>query len=274
MGLNKLAIVSSTILLLFISSSLLVTSQEVEDEHEFNYDIEDEEHGPEKWGELHKEWAACGKGKLQSPIDLSDDRVDVQPHLGLLNRSYRPAAAILKNRGHDIMLRFDEDAGSTSINGTKYPLKQLHWHSPSEHTVNGRRYSLELHMVHQTADDKLAVVGILYKLGRPDPFLAEMEGYIKKLEGLVEKEEKVGTIDPRHIKRGSRKYYRYMGSLTVPPCTEGVVWTIVKKIRTVSRKQMNLLREAVHDDFNPNARPTQEMNDRTINFYRPKKLQY
>ncbi|KAJ6839609.1 alpha carbonic anhydrase 7-like [Iris pallida] len=171
------------------------------------------------------------------------------------------------------MLRFEEDAGSISINGTEYRLRQLHWHSPSEHTFRGRRYSLELHMVHQTPDDKnVAVVGILYKLGRPDPFLAEMEGYIKKLEDLVEKEEKVGTVDPRHVKRGSRKYYRYMGSLTVPPCTEGVVWTIVRKIRTVSRKQMNLLREAVHDHFNPNARPIQEINGRTVNLFRPKKL--
>ncbi|KAJ6810715.1 alpha carbonic anhydrase 7-like [Iris pallida] len=270
MGLNKLAIVS--LLVLFLSYSLLVSSQEVEDEHEFNYDTEDEEHGPESWGRVHKEWAACGKGKLQSPIDLSDDRVGVVSHLGLLNRSYRPAQAILKNRGHDIMLRFEEDAGSISINGTNYPLKQLHWHSPSEHTVNGRRYSLELHMVHQTADDKIAVVGILYKIGRPDPFLAKLEGYIENLTDV--EEEKVGMVDPRHVRRGSRKYYRYMGSLTVPPCTEGVVWTVVTKIRTASRKQIHLLREAVHEDFNPNARPIQEINDRTINLYRPKKLHY
>ena len=74
-----------------------------------------------------------------------------------------------------------------------------------------------------------------------------MEGYIKKIGDMKDAEEKVGVVDPREIKRGSRKYYRYMGSLTTPPCTEGVIWTLVKKVRTVSKEQVHLLREAVHD---------------------------
>ncbi|KAK8943515.1 Bifunctional monodehydroascorbate reductase and carbonic anhydrase nectarin-3 [Platanthera guangdongensis] len=205
------------------------SGQEVEDEKEFSYKV-GSENGPEKWGQIHDEWAACGAGKLQSPIDLQHERVEVLDGLGPLRRTYRPAPAILKNRGHDIMLKWEEVAGGVWINGTEYWIKQLHWHVPSEHTIDGRRFSLELHMVHESADKKIAVVGILYKLGRPDGFLAQMSSYIKKLTDLEDAEEKVGVVHPRKLQWGSRKYYRYIGSLTTPPCTEGVIWTIIKKV--------------------------------------------
>ncbi|XP_072979451.1 alpha carbonic anhydrase 7-like [Typha angustifolia] len=268
MGVGKIFAISTIFLFLSLP---FATSQEVEHEEEFSYESGTET-GPENWGHIHEEWAACGKGQMQSPIDLLDKRVEILPHLGKLRRSYKPSNAVLKNRGHDIMLEWEGEAGSLWINGTEYSLKQVHWHSPSEHTINGRRYSLEVHMVHESADKKAAVVGILYKIGRQDSFLAELEKYIKKISDEHEAEEKVGVIDPRHIKRGSRKYYRYMGSLTVPPCTEGVVWTIIKKVRTVSKHQVRLLREAVHDNAEMNARPIQQTNYRPIGFYRPQKF--
>ncbi|URE05289.1 bifunctional monodehydroascorbate reductase and carbonic [Musa troglodytarum] len=268
MGHHKPVIIFSFLAILILRS-VLVASQEVEDEKEFSYE-KGSEAGPEHWGEIHRDWAACGKGHMQSPIDLTHKRVQILPHLGRLRRSYHPAKAILKNRGHDIMLKWEEEAGGLWINGTEYALKQLHWHSPSEHTIDGRRYSLEMHMVHESTDNKIAVVGILYTIGRHDPFLAKLERYIEKIADKNEAEEAVGMVDPRHIKRGSRKYYRYMGSLTTPPCTEGVVWTIVKKVRTVTREQVALLREAVHDDSEMNARPTQKINDRMIGLYRPR----
>nr|CAD1826222.1 unnamed protein product [Ananas comosus var. bracteatus] len=171
------------------------------------------------------------------------------------------------------MLQWEADAGALWINGTKYDLKQLHWHSPSEHAINGQRYFLEMHMVHQSADQKIAVVGILYRTGRPDPFIAGLKPYIKKIANTHEAEEKVGVVDPSSLKRGGRSYYRYMGSLTTPPCTEGVVWTIIKKVRTVSKEQVHLLREAVNDGFEMNARPIQKINDRIVSLYQPRKLQ-
>lgn len=124
-------------------------------------------------------------------------------------------------------------------------------------------------MVHVSADERVAVVGILYTVGRPDAFLAELMEYIQEVADRREEERAVGFVDPRHIRVGSRKYYRYMGSLTTPPCDQGVAWTITQKIRTASREQIGFLREAVHDDAEANARPVQPINGREIQFYSP-----
>ncbi|KAJ0817500.1 putative carbonic anhydrase [Helianthus annuus] len=245
-----------------------VISQEVDDEHEFTYDVKSPL-GPDHWGEIHPEWSMCNQGDLQSPIDLTHKRVQTTSNLGRLDRDYKPANSTLINRGHDMMLKWVEGAGHIRINGTDYRLNQLHWHTPTEHTVNGRRYNLELHLVHQSTDGKIAVVGIMYKIGRPDSLLSLMEPYFKALASTEGVEMNVGIINPRDIKIGSRKYYRYIGSLTTPPCHQNVIWTIIKKVRTVTREQLHAIREAVHDDAEANARPVQPLNNRWIKLYRP-----
>ncbi|KAM3738952.1 hypothetical protein ACB098_09G168700 [Castanea mollissima] len=256
---------------LVLSSHLYHVSaddSEVEDESPFTY-LEDTGKGPSKWGTIDPLWKACGNGKLQSPIDLLSRRVQVYPRLGQLKVVYKPAQAVVKNRGHDISMAWKGDAGYININGTDYNLQQCHWHSPSEHTINGSRFDLEIHVVHQNpSTNKIAVVGVLYKYGRPDPLLTNLLPHIKS----VGKEEiNLGMMDPRAIKFENGDYYRYIGSLTVPPCTEGVIWTIAKKVLTVSREQVAALREAVHDGFESNSRPTQKMGDRDVRFYTRKK---
>ncbi|KAJ6369161.1 hypothetical protein OIU78_001510 [Salix suchowensis] len=238
---------SITFFLVLVSRILPATSQEVEDEKEFDYNPNGEK-GPAQWGRIHPdEWGACSSGSMQSPIDLLDERVDVVSHLGRLNRSYRPGNATLRNRGHDMMLKWEGGAGTIQINGTEYILNQCHWHSPSEHTINGKKFALEAHMVHESLDGKVAVVGIMYKIGRPDSFLSSLTKQLQSVAGSYERDTVVGVVDPRNIKIGSRKYYRYIGSLTIPPCTENVLWTMVKKVRTATRDQVRLLRVAVHD---------------------------
>ncbi|KAK7392497.1 hypothetical protein VNO78_20937 [Psophocarpus tetragonolobus] len=258
---------------ILLHSTPWISAQEVEDESEFDY-IKGSEKGPSHWGELKKEWAACKNGKMQSPIDLSSHRVRVVPELGDLKKHYKSNNATVKNRGHDIEVKWEQDAGSININGTEFFLHQCHWHSPSEHTINGRRYDMELHMVHEskskTGKNKIAVVGLLFKIGRPDPVLKKLSKFIETMKN-EEVEKSIGVFDPSEIKLGGKKYYRYLGSLTVPPCTEGVIWTLNKKIRSVSRAQVKLLREAVHDHAEKNARPIQSLNRRRIQLYGPKK---
>ncbi|KAJ0088935.1 hypothetical protein Patl1_32229 [Pistacia atlantica] len=210
---------------------------------------------------------------MQSPIDMSSERVKVILKSGDLKRSYKPCKATLKNRGHDISLKWlDHSAGTVEVNGTGYLLDQAHWHSPSEHTINGRRYDLELHMVHTSIDpnvtNKITVIGLLYKIGPPDPFLSKLINNITSMADQLQ-ERDMGMIHPYEIKMGGRKYYRYIGSLTVPPCTEGVNWIINKMIRTVSKDQIKALRIAVHDYAEMNARPLQPINHRGIELYGP-----
>lgn len=229
--------------------------------------------GPEHWGDLSREWKACGDGKHQSPIDLASSDVKILPHLGRLHRSYQAANATLVNSGHYIMVKWSNSAGTIRVKGKNFTLMQCHWHSPAEHTVNGRRYPLEIHMVHKSGDNQTAVIGILYEYGRHDTFLAELTDEIVAIAGmksLEEEKEALGIVDPMHIKFGSRKYYRYTGSLTTPPCTEGVIWTIVKKVRTVSREQVRALIKATNDGFGKNARPLQKENGRVIELYNPR----
>ncbi|XP_031108657.1 alpha carbonic anhydrase 7-like [Ipomoea triloba] len=120
-------------------------------------------------------------------------------------------------------------------------------------------------MVHQSRDQTLqnqrAVTTVLYRIGKPDAFLSRLVSNVSLLMDKKDRERQIGWIDPREINFRCTWYYRYLGSLTTPPCTEGVIWTINTKIKTVSRRQIKLLREAVHNYAKCNARPLQPLND-------------
>ncbi|CAA0815059.1 Alpha carbonic anhydrase 7 [Striga hermonthica] len=137
-------------------------------------------------------------------------------------------------------------------------------YNPSNATLINRGHDMMSH------DNRTAVIGIMYKIGRPDSFLSEMQRELEAVAQTHEVEHSVGVVNPRQIKFGSRKYYRYIGSLTVPPCTQNIIWTMVRKVRTVSREQVRVIREAVHDDSEANSRPIQQLHDRSIDLFRPK----
>uniref|UniRef100_A0A0D9X7Y3 Carbonic anhydrase n=1 Tax=Leersia perrieri TaxID=77586 RepID=A0A0D9X7Y3_9ORYZ len=228
--------------------------------------------GPENWGTLKPSWVTCSNGKAQSPINLGLLDLTLSPGLGKLNYTYRNANASVVNRGHDIMVRFDGDAGGILINGTYYQLRQAHWHTPSEHAIDGRRYDMELHMVHLNAQNQAAVVGILYSasLLQEDEFLHKLELYIIQVANQEGKEKVVnGGVDPNVAKENEIVYYRYMGSFTTPPCTEGVIWTVLRKVHSVSLAQLTLLKAAVVNGNENNARPLQDVNNREIDLFLP-----
>ncbi|XP_038894056.1 alpha carbonic anhydrase 7-like [Benincasa hispida] len=251
---------------LFFCAFLLVSrpiiSQEVEDQKEFDYDEEGEK-GPAHWGDLKREWHNCKIGRMQSPIDLFHKRVRIVSHFTDLKIDYKSSNATLKNRGHDIMLKLGDGAGYMEVNRTRYFLRQIHWHSPSEHTINGKKFALEAHLVHQSQTGGVAVIGVLYNIGRPDSFLSKMKEHLEEISDTHE-DKVFNVIDPSLLKMRSSLYYRYIGSLTVPPCSQNVLWTIVRKVRTVAPEQVKLLRVAVHDDSDTNARPLQPINHRKI----------
>ncbi|KAK1300802.1 Bifunctional monodehydroascorbate reductase and carbonic anhydrase nectarin-3 [Acorus calamus] len=117
---------------------------------------------------------ACSSGKLQSPINIIKDNAIWNPKLEPLTRYYNSANGTLVDSGFNIQLRYDDSVGGLIIGGKNYTLKQMHWHTPSEHTIDGIRYPVELHLVHMSKDGDIAVVAILYNLGDPDPFLDQV----------------------------------------------------------------------------------------------------
>ncbi|XP_047331093.1 alpha carbonic anhydrase 7-like [Impatiens glandulifera] len=269
---EKIRSISTLLILFFIlflaSSNYTTASEKHEYAGEFSYEY-DSERGPERWGEIREEWSMCKNGRMQSPIDLSNERVEMVSHLGIVKRKYKPSIATLINKGHDMQLSWKGDAGSIKINETEYELDQCHWHSPSEHTINGQRFDLEAHLVHKSKSGKIAVISIIYKLGHADYFLSQLKEDLIDLKDKLEMEKMVGIVDPRMIEIGNHKYYRYHGSLTTPPCNETVIWTVVNKVMTVSREQLKVLRKAIHDESGSNARPLQSINERTVQYYNP-----
>ncbi|KAH9319801.1 hypothetical protein KI387_021570, partial [Taxus chinensis] len=187
-----------------------------------------------------------GSGNEQSPIDIETASVQPNNNLGNLNLQYLPADATLNNLGHEIQVAWSQYAGGVEIEGAMYGLKQCHWHHPSEHTINGQQYPLELHMVHQTDDEKIAVIGILYTLGTPaDHFLTTLQDAIDKIASQPEVE--LGSTNANEIGIGiNEAYYRYNGSLTTPPYNEGVTWTVIQQVRTVTQEQVDNLRKAIN----------------------------
>ncbi|MED6220301.1 hypothetical protein PIB30_043572 [Stylosanthes scabra] len=264
-------LISITIIL--FHSALLTTAALVEPGYRYN---EKSKEGPEHWGDLKKEWEACKNGDMQSPIDLSHERVQVVPNSRDMKRHYKPQRAILVNRAHDVAVEWQGDAGYLDINGTHFSLQQAHWHWPSEHTIHGRRFDLELHMVHVNTQpdgtNKTAVLAVLYRYGSfPDPFLSKLGKYMMEIHEEEEEEKSIGVIDPLEIKLGGHMYYKYLGSLTAPPCNEGVIWTINKQIRSVSREQVKLMKETVLKYYaKKNARPVQQLNEREVQLYETK----
>jgi carbonic anhydrase len=215
----------------------------------------DGETGPEHWGSLSPEYAACSEGKEQSPVDIPATAPVNPPGLQL---AYRPSALTIANNGHSIQVSYD--AGSTlEIGGASYPLLQFHLHSLSEHTLKGANTAMELHLVHKDAAGRTAVAGVLIVEGAHnaayEPILAHMpaeEGEPETIAGA--------TVDAAALLPADQSYYRYNGSLTTPPCTEGVSWFVMATPVELSAEQIAAFR-ALYDH---NYRPVQPLNGRAF----------
>jgi carbonic anhydrase len=211
--------------------------------------------GPEYWGELAPAFHLCGEGRNQSPIDLHGF---VEASLTPLVFSYHEGVSDIVNNGHTIKL--DSKAGSSvEVDGHRYELKQFHFHSPSENRINGKSFPLEAHLVHADEDGNLAVVAVVFEEGEANAALQKAWPHMPEKAGET-------MALPLHISAASllpddRDYYRFNGSLTTPPCSEGVLWLVMKQPMSASAEQIARFRHVMHHD---NNRPLQPLNARAV----------
>lgn len=171
--------------------------------------------------------------------------------------SYGTPAKAVRNDG--MFVHVDYPAGNSLISdGRSYSLKSMHMHAPSEHAIDGTRFAAELHLVHADAEGRLAVVGLLFAGGEPSPVVQAMLDAAPAAGGTVHDD---GAIDPGAYVPANPSYFRYDGSKTTPPCDEGVVWHVMREVRTISAEQVDALRKL---GGGPTNRPIQPINDRLI----------
>lgn len=241
------------------------------DHHDVHWSYVDGPGGPENWGNLSKDNLVCLKGKTQSPININVDRA-VKAELTPLEFLYRPSQLAIVDNGHTIQVNYGE--GSNLIaDGRQYRLVQFHFHKPSEEAINGERTDMVTHLVHQHHDGGLAVVAVLMTTKPPVSSKKYWWGSDEvKENGLIQtlwnnvplikgKSEAPGVvIDVNQILPADKSYFTYMGSLTTPPCSENVLWFVMKNPIYVSEEQVKNF-----DRIYPmNARPLQPKGDRLV----------
>jgi carbonic anhydrase len=214
-----------------------------------------QEHGPSQWSQLKPEFETCGTGKQQSPIDIAKaDKAD----LPAINFKYQASPLHIVNNGHTIQVSLSP--GSTiTIADHSYGLVQFHFHTPSEEAIHGKHHALVAHFVHKDADGKLAVVAVLFDVGKSNAVLAPVLANMPREEG-PERTFEGTSLNPSKLLPSKRGYYEFEGSLTTPPCSEGVRWFVLKQPVTLSQQQLDDFRKL----YPRNARPTQPLNGRTV----------
>ena len=211
------------------------------------------EAGAERWGELDPSFEVCGSGMQQSPVDLagavaaSGDGLDIR---------WQPTGAGVVDNGHTIQVNVAE--GSVIVlEGREFSLLQFHFHLPSEHTVDGGSFPMEVHFVHQAAEGDLAVIGVFMETGDADPLVQSIWDVIPESGAPP---GNIAGFDPSALLPEGRSYFRYAGSLTTPPCSEIVSWVVMTESIPVSDAQV----QAFEARYPMNARPVQELSGRVV----------
>ncbi|PHS39279.1 MAG: hypothetical protein COA91_06415 [Robiginitomaculum sp.] len=210
--------------------------------------------GPEHWASLSESFATCASGTVQSPFDITADNTDDLP---ALNLNYVPTDMTVINNGHTIQV--DQTGGGQLVVGdATYNLLQFHFHTASEYSIDGKFYPLEVHLVHASDAGELAVVGVMFAQGEANAELANIWANMPATKGKNVVDGQV--VDVKNLLPASGQYYRFMGSLTTPPCSEGVNWHVMSQPITASAEQIAAFKAI----FPMNARPLQAENDRMV----------
>lgn len=210
--------------------------------------------GPQAWGGLRPEFTLCSTGKRQSPIDIRDGiAVDLEP----VQFDYRASGFRVIDNGHTVQVNL-APGNFITVGGRRWELVQFHFHRPSEERIDGRQFDMVAHLVHKDGDGKLAVVAVLLERGSAQPIVQTIWNNLP-----LEKNEEVAAsvvIDLNHLLPPDRRYFTYMGSLTTPPCSEGVTWIVMRQPVQLSQQQLDIFGRL----YPMNARPVQQAAGRLI----------
>jgi carbonic anhydrase len=211
--------------------------------------------GPKYWAKLNSEFAMCELGVNQSPINIEST---IHAALKPIRTIHKFPAKDIVNNGHTIQVNFQE-GNIIVLDKTLFKLKQVHFHAPSENTINGKNYPLEAHFVHADSKGNLAVIAVMFKEGEANPTLGQLWAqFSNKVDETVTLK---GRFTPDTLMPAKQQYYRFNGSLTTPPCSEGVRWVVMKAPMTVSREQIDTFERVIHHH---NNRPIQPVNGRAV----------
>lgn len=212
------------------------------------------ETGPHAWGDLDPLYAACGLGKNQSPVDVVGA---ISKPLAAIQFHYRPTHLNIINNGHSIQVNCDPGSYMT-VDDTHFHLLQFHFHTPSEHTYAGKFSDVEMHLVHQSREGRLAVIGVMFDVGSENPALTTVWEHMPATPGPEQRLEQM--VDASDLLPSDLTTYRYNGSLTTPPCSENVLWVMMVAPLSLSQAQV----AAFAAIFDHNNRPVQPLNGRVI----------
>lgn len=214
--------------------------------------------GPDFWADLcGEDWKDCG-GNSQSPINIKTRDVGEDNNINNINTNYTTSTTKILNNGHTIQFNYTPGS-SASLNNINYDLLQFHFHTGSEHTINGYRYPMEVHLVHKDPiTGLLAVIGVFFTEGAENQVLARFMNDLPAHEGnhyISNNQYHIKDILPDNM-----DFYTYSGSLTTPACSEIVTWYVIKKPIQASRKQLERFKAIMHENF----RPVQKLNNREV----------
>lgn len=213
--------------------------------------------GPDAWGKLKPDFATCANGKRQSPIHIESGNT-LQGPAEPVQFAYTPSNGTVVNNGHTIQVDVQGD-NSITVRGSSYRLLQFHFHSPSEEQINAKRFPMVAHLVHKNNEGQLAVVAVLLDEGAASPFIDKVWTYMP-LDANDRVRIPQGLLNVSELLPTDQRYYQFMGSLTTPPCSEGVLWLVMKQPVTISKGQYRLFTQL----YPNNARPVQAVNGRVV----------
>ena len=210
--------------------------------------------GPESWGRMKPEFSKCSSGTRQSPIDIRDG---IKVNLDPVQFDYKPSPFRVLDNGHTVQVNVGP-GNSIDVAGRRFDLLQFHFHRPSEERIDGKQFDMVAHLVHKDIDGRLAVVAVLLDRGSAHPLVQSVWNNLP-----LEKGDEVAartTLDLNALLPTERSYFTYMGSLTTPPCSEGVLWMVMKTPMPISNDQIGIFARL----YPMNARPTQSVSGRLI----------